>query len=217
MRDRRERDNSASGGIGPGNYMSRESSTSGTARTKLSRARSTALDLRKPISKVAQPSFTAAAAAWGSGLVRSSSVVQTFVRDTEWLGSQAAGLWDKVVDTCTGASWNMENASSQGTTGNNGPNPFAGPSFSNWGGTADVSMFQRHPSLIRPTHVAGQQLTSGNNPADTDNVVPEPQPEFLPMVPWYSGTSADLLKTCLDLMVSVKLFLGRFDMRTMQV
>ncbi len=33
----------------------------------------------------------------------------------------------------------------------------------------------------------------------------------------YSGTSADLLKTCFDLIVSVKLFLGRFDMRTMQV
>lgn len=33
----------------------------------------------------------------------------------------------------------------------------------------------------------------------------------------YSGTSADLIKTCFDLMVSVKLFLGRFDMRTLQV
>jgi hypothetical protein len=37
------------------------------------------------------------------------------------------------------------------------------------------------------------------------------------MVPWYSGTSADLFKTVFDLMVSLKLFLGRFDMRTMQV
>ncbi len=34
------------------------------------------------------------------------------------------------------------------------------------------------------------------------------------MFPWYSGTSADLLKTALDLLVSVKLFLGRFDLRT---
>lgn len=33
----------------------------------------------------------------------------------------------------------------------------------------------------------------------------------------YSGTSADLVKTCFDLIVSVKLFLGRFDMRTLQV
>ncbi|GLI59475.1 hypothetical protein VaNZ11_001358 [Volvox africanus] len=47
-------------------------------------------------------------------------------------------------------------------------------------------------------------------------VGPPPQPEFLDMVPWYSGTSADLFKTLFDLMVSVKLFLGRFDMRTMQ-
>jgi hypothetical protein len=42
-------------------------------------------------------------------------------------------------------------------------------------------------------------------------------PPFLDMVPWYSGTSADLFKTMFDLMISVKLFLGRFDMRTMQV
>jgi hypothetical protein len=37
------------------------------------------------------------------------------------------------------------------------------------------------------------------------------------MFPWYSGTSADLLKTLLDLLISVRLFLGRFDMRTLQV
>ena len=72
-------------------------------------------------------------------------------------------------------------------------------------------------------------------------------PMFLDMVPWYSGyfsittfklwifwkigslllllmicfrlcrTSADLFKTAFDLLVSVTLFLGRFDMRTMQV
>lgn len=30
-------------------------------------------------------------------------------------------------------------------------------------------------------------------------------------------TSADLFKTAFDLLVSVTLFLGRFDMRTMQV
>ncbi|KAI7840166.1 hypothetical protein COHA_005949 [Chlorella ohadii] len=44
-----------------------------------------------------------------------------------------------------------------------------------------------------------------------------PAPTFLPMFPWYSGTSADLLKTALDLIISVRVFLGRFDMRTMQV
>jgi hypothetical protein len=43
------------------------------------------------------------------------------------------------------------------------------------------------------------------------------QPSFLPMFPWYSGTSADLIKTLFDLLISVRVFLGRFDMRTMQV
>lgn len=38
----------------------------------------------------------------------------------------------------------------------------------------------------------------------------------MPMFPWYSGTSADMYKTMVDLTISVKLFLGRFDMRTMQ-
>uniref|UniRef100_A0A2N9HRG6 Uncharacterized protein n=1 Tax=Fagus sylvatica TaxID=28930 RepID=A0A2N9HRG6_FAGSY len=42
------------------------------------------------------------------------------------------------------------------------------------------------------------------------------KPDFLDMVPWYSGTSADLFKTVFDLLVSVTVFLGRFDMRMMQ-
>ncbi|KAL4649731.1 hypothetical protein ACB092_01G035800 [Castanea dentata] len=42
------------------------------------------------------------------------------------------------------------------------------------------------------------------------------KPDFLDMVPWYSGTSADLYKTVFDLMVSVTVFLGRFDMRILQ-
>eukprot|EP00873_Tetraselmis_striata_P039964 jgi/Tetstr1/460228/TSEL_005543.t1 len=45
----------------------------------------------------------------------------------------------------------------------------------------------------------------------------EATPDFLPMVAWFSGTSADLLKTFFDLIVSLKIFLGRFDMREMQV
>lgn len=44
----------------------------------------------------------------------------------------------------------------------------------------------------------------------------EMKPNFLDMVPWYSGTSADLFKTVFDLLVSVTLFVGRFDMRMMQ-
>nr|GEU78523.1 putative metallo-dependent phosphatase-like protein [Tanacetum cinerariifolium] len=42
------------------------------------------------------------------------------------------------------------------------------------------------------------------------------KPKFLEMVPWYSGTSADLFKTVFDLLVSVTVFVGRFDMRMMQ-
>ncbi|XP_051139257.1 uncharacterized protein LOC127257038 [Andrographis paniculata] len=42
------------------------------------------------------------------------------------------------------------------------------------------------------------------------------KPDFLDMVPWYSGTSADLFKTVFDLLVSVTVFVGRFDMRMMQ-
>lgn len=45
----------------------------------------------------------------------------------------------------------------------------------------------------------------------------EERPNFLPMVPWYSGTSADLMKMFFDLIVTLKLFLGRFDMRAMLV
>ena len=33
----------------------------------------------------------------------------------------------------------------------------------------------------------------------------------------FAGTSADMYRTVFELLVSVKLFLGRFDMRTMQV
>eukprot|EP01018_Ginkgo_biloba_P004063 Gb_29021 [translate_table: standard] len=42
-------------------------------------------------------------------------------------------------------------------------------------------------------------------------------PDFLDMAPWYSGISADLFKTVFDLLVSVTLFVGRFDMRMMQI
>eukprot|EP00955_Chlamydomonas_euryale_P105062 365611-Chlamydomonas_euryale.AAC.5 len=53
--------------------------------------------------------------------------------------------------------------------------------------------------------------------AGREDASSEAQPEFLPMVPWYSGTSADLVKTVVDLTISLKVFLGRFDMRMMQV
>ena len=43
------------------------------------------------------------------------------------------------------------------------------------------------------------------------------RPDFKPMVQWFSGTSADMYCTMFGLIISVKVFLGRFDMRTMQV
>lgn len=52
--------------------------------------------------------------------------------------------------------------------------------------------------------------------SELDEVVSDEQPDFLPMFPWYSGTSADMYRTIFGLIVSLKLFLGRFDMRTMQ-
>ncbi|XP_037443192.1 uncharacterized protein LOC119311633 isoform X3 [Triticum dicoccoides] len=42
------------------------------------------------------------------------------------------------------------------------------------------------------------------------------KPDFEDMVPQYSGTSTDLLKTVFNLMLSVTLFVGRFDMRMLQ-
>lgn len=52
---------------------------------------------------------------------------------------------------------------------------------------------------------------------EAEDAESDEQPDFLPMFPWYSGTSADMYRTIFGLIVSLKLFLGRFDMRTMQV
>ncbi|KAG6624704.1 uncharacterized protein LOC122299306 isoform X2 [Carya illinoinensis] len=42
------------------------------------------------------------------------------------------------------------------------------------------------------------------------------KPDFKNMVRWYSGISTDLYKTIYDLMVSVNIFQGRFDLRILQ-
>ncbi|KAK9809330.1 hypothetical protein WJX73_005806 [Symbiochloris irregularis] len=90
------------------------------------------------------------------------------------------------------------------------------------------NMSTRLPSL--GSHTLGsmskpprKSLEGGLPPVRTKPSEPEveiaasdEQPDFMPMFPWYSGTSADMYKTVFDLMISVKLFLGRFDMRTMQ-
>ena len=56
----------------------------------------------------------------------------------------------------------------------------------------------------------------GVNEEDDDDALDE-KPDFLPMFPWYSGTSADMYRTMFDMLISLKLFLGRYDMRQMQV
>lgn len=54
-------------------------------------------------------------------------------------------------------------------------------------------------------------------PAGGEEAPSEEQPDFLPMFQWFTGTSADMYRTIAGLIISVKVFLGRFDMRTMQV
>jgi hypothetical protein len=64
---------------------------------------------------------------------------------------------------------------------------------------------------------SGELAAAASVATATVAIPPEaPAPAFQPMFPWYSGTSADLIKTLFDLLISVRVFLGRFDMRTMQ-
>ncbi|KAK9862826.1 hypothetical protein WJX84_007158 [Apatococcus fuscideae] len=70
-------------------------------------------------------------------------------------------------------------------------------------------------------HAPGSPPAEPEQQCDWARVPPEEiatpeQTGFLPMFPWYSGTSADMYRTVFDLVISLKLFLGRFDMRTMQ-
>ncbi|KAL0917207.1 hypothetical protein M5K25_012255 [Dendrobium thyrsiflorum] len=62
----------------------------------------------------------------------------------------------------------------------------------------------------------GWALTHPLTISEYEKIKKQMKPDFLDMVPWYSGTSTDLFKTVFDLMVSVTLFVGRFDMRMMQ-
>lgn len=63
---------------------------------------------------------------------------------------------------------------------------------------------------------SGWALTHPLSISEYERLKKQMKPDFLDMVPWYSGTSTDLFKTVFDLMVSVTLFVGRFDMRMMQ-
>lgn len=76
------------------------------------------------------------------------------------------------------------------------------------------------PVPVCASHMSGSPpVQERETTACREEVAPtsDEQPDFLPMFPWYSGTSADMYRTIFGLVVSLKLFLGRFDMRTMQV
>ncbi|PAN10931.1 hypothetical protein PAHAL_2G125800 [Panicum hallii] len=62
----------------------------------------------------------------------------------------------------------------------------------------------------------GWALTHPLTISEYEKLKKQLKPDFEDMVPWYSGTSTDLFKTVFDLMISVTLFVGRFDMRMMQ-
>ncbi|XP_042407251.1 uncharacterized protein LOC121997075 [Zingiber officinale] len=85
------------------------------------------------------------------------------------------------------------------------------PIFSLW--ATFMGLYMAHYVVERST---GWALTHTSPLSEYEKLKKQMKPDFLEMVPWYSGTSADLFKTVFDLMVSVTLFVGRFDMRMMQ-
>lgn len=78
-------------------------------------------------------------------------------------------------------------------------------------GVSSCLSWQHQPQRTHGTLSQGCRACRAGACAGADE-----RPDFLPMFPWYSGTSADMYRTIFDLAVSLKLFLGRFDMRTMQ-
>ncbi|KAJ3678324.1 hypothetical protein LUZ60_002127 [Juncus effusus] len=85
------------------------------------------------------------------------------------------------------------------------------PVFSLW--ATLMGLYIAHYVVERST---GWALTHPKTLSEYEKSKKQMKPDFLDMVPWYSGTSTDLFKTVFDLMVSVTLFVGRFDMRMMQ-
>ncbi|CAL9114718.1 unnamed protein product [Musa textilis] len=85
------------------------------------------------------------------------------------------------------------------------------PLFSLW--ATFMGLYMANYVVERST---GWALTHPLSISEYEKLKKQMKPDFLDMVPWYSGTSTDLFKTVFDLMVSVTLFLGRFDMRMMQ-
>ncbi|WVZ61470.1 hypothetical protein U9M48_011334 [Paspalum notatum var. saurae] len=92
-----------------------------------------------------------------------------------------------------------------------GPSDEISPLYSLW--ATFVGLYIANFVVERST---GWALTHPSTDLEDEKLKRHLKPDFLDMVPWYSGTSADLFKTAFDLMVSVTLFVGRFDMRMMQ-
>uniref|UniRef100_A0A0E0LG49 Calcineurin-like phosphoesterase domain-containing protein n=1 Tax=Oryza punctata TaxID=4537 RepID=A0A0E0LG49_ORYPU len=92
-----------------------------------------------------------------------------------------------------------------------GPSDEISPLYSLW--ATFVALYIANFVVERST---GWALTHPSTVLEEEKLKRQMKPDFLDMVPWYSGTSADLFKTAFDLMVSVTLFVGRFDMRMMQ-
>ncbi|XP_058089774.1 uncharacterized protein LOC131236542 [Magnolia sinica] len=92
-----------------------------------------------------------------------------------------------------------------------GPSDEISPIFSLW--ATFIGLYMANYVVERST---GWALTHPLSLSEYEKLKKQMKPDFLDMVPWYSGTSADLFKTVFDLLVSVTLFVGRFDMRMMQ-
>lgn len=95
-----------------------------------------------------------------------------------------------------------------------------------FGSLSELDFLWNSATITGPLKTVSSFFNAKGDERDEDDVLPSmivgrkvpdhmPSPNFLPMFPWYSGTSADLLNTLIDLIVSVKVFVGRFDMRTM--
>uniref|UniRef100_A0A1D1Y2F3 Salicylate O-methyltransferase n=1 Tax=Anthurium amnicola TaxID=1678845 RepID=A0A1D1Y2F3_9ARAE len=92
-----------------------------------------------------------------------------------------------------------------------GPSDEISPIYSLW--ATFIGLYIANYVVERST---GWALTHPLSVSEYEKLKKQMKPDFLDMVPWYSGTSADLFKTVFDLLVSVTLFVGRFDMRMMQ-
>lgn len=126
---------------------------------------------------------------------------------TEWLGPVGTA-----ADYPVFSKWALygERVCNDACVG--GPTDIISPVYSLW--ATFIGLYIANYVVERST---GWALTHPQpEPKDGPQKMTATAPDFLDMVPWYSGTSADLFKTAFDLLVSVTLFLGRFDMRTMQ-